>query len=192
MRHRFSTSALPLAVVFIAVSGSAAFAHPGHGGGLADGLAHPFTGIDHMLAMVAVGLWAAQLGGRAIFALPLAFPLMMAAGAALGMNGVAMPWTEIGIVASVVVLGAMVAVGVRASLALSVALVGVFAIFHGYAHGSEFPGSASPWLYGAGFIAATLVLHAIGIAIGMVTQRPFAMRTAGGAIAAAGLLLFVA
>jgi len=192
MRHRFSTSALPLAIAFVAVSGSAAFAHPGHGGGLADGLAHPFTGIDHMLAMVAVGLWAAQLGGRAIFALPLAFPLMMAAGAALGMNGVAMPWAEIGIVASVVVLGAMVAVGVRASLAVSVALVGVFAIFHGYAHGSEFPGSASPWLYGAGFIAATLVLHAIGIAIGLVAQRPFAMRTAGGAIAAAGLLLFVA
>jgi urease accessory protein len=192
MRHRFSTSALPLAIAFVAVSGSAAFAHPGHGGGLADGLTHPFTGIDHMLAMVAVGLWAAQLGGRAIFALPLAFPLMMAAGAALGMSGMAMPWAEIGIVASVVVLGAMVALGVRASLAVSVALVGVFAIFHGYAHGSEFPGSASPWLYGAGFIAATLVLHAIGIAIGLVAQRPFAMRTAGGAIAAAGLLLFVA
>jgi urease accessory protein len=180
-----------LIAVAVIVLNSAAFAHPGHGGGLAAGLSHPLTGLDHMLTMFAVGLWASQLGRKAIVTLPLVFPLVMAAGAALGANGVAVPWVEIGILGSVVVLGAAVALGLQASLVASAALVGMFAVFHGFAHGAEIPAAASPLLYGLGFVAATLALHAIGVAAGSLTQRPLLMRTAGGAIAAAGLLLFV-
>jgi urease accessory protein len=144
-----------------------------------------------MLAMVAVGLWASQLGRQAMIALPLVFPAVMAAGAMLGMTGVMIPWVEIGIMASVVVLGAAVAFGVQASLTASAMLVGLFAMFHGYAHGMEIPAAASPMIYGLGFVAATLALHGIGITLGLLVRRPLAMRTAGGAIAAAGLLLFV-
>ena len=122
--------------------------------------------------------------------LPLVFPVTMAAGAMLGANGVAMPWVEIGILASVVTLGAAVAFGLRLPLLASVALVGIFAVFHGHAHGHEIPAAASPLLYGLGFVAATLALHGIGLGIGTLTQRPLLMRAAGGAIAAAGLLLF--
>ena len=194
MHCRPLTSKLSLAALAaVAVAGfsSAAFAHPGHTGGLTDGLAHPFTGLDHVLAMVAVGLWASQLGRRAMWLLPAVFPAVMAAGAVMGAYGVALPWVELGIIASVVVLGAAVAFGLQVSLVVSAALVGVFALFHGHAHGNEFPAVDSPLLYGVGFIAATVTLHAIGIAIGMLTQRPLVMRTAGGAIAAVGLLLLV-
>lgn len=172
----------------LSITATAALAHPGHGGGLAGGLAHPFTGLDHMLAMVAVGLWASQLGKRAMIVLPLLFPAVMAIGAMMGANGVALPWVEAGIVASVVVLGAVVALGLQPSLAVSAVLVGVFALFHGHAHGTELPAAGSALMYGAGFVAATLVLHAIGMGIGVAAKRPLAMRYAGGAIAAAGLV----
>jgi len=190
MPQRFAFKLVLLAAL-VAGSGSAAFAHPGHGEGLAAGLAHPFSGLDHLLAMLAVGLWASQLGRKAIVSLPLVFPLMMAVGAALGANGVAMPWVEIGILASVVTLGAVVAFGLQVPLAANALLVGAFAVFHGHAHGAEIPAAASPLLYGIGFVAATVTLHAIGVAIGLLTQRPLLMRGAGGAIAAAGVLLFV-
>ena len=179
------------ALAAVSLTATAALAHPGHGGGLIGGLAHPFTGLDHMLAMVAVGLWASQLGKRAMIVLPLLFPAVMAVGALMGANGVALPWVEAGIVASVVVLGAVVALGLQPSLAVSAVLVGVFALFHGHAHGTELPATGSALLYGAGFIAATLVLHAIGLGIGVAAKRPLAMRYAGGAIAAAGLVLLV-
>jgi urease accessory protein len=175
----------------VAVTATAALAHPGHDGGLVGGLAHPFTGLDHLLAMVAVGLWASQLGKRAMIVLPLLFPAVMAVGAVMGANGVALPWVEAGIVASVIVLGAVIALGVAPSLAASAALVGVFALFHGHAHGTELPAAGSALMYGAGFIAATLVLHAVGMGIGVAAKRPLAMRYAGGAIAAAGLVLLV-
>ena len=126
MRHRSLLSMPILAAVAAVGFSSVAIAHPGHGGGLAAGLAHPLTGLDHALAMVAVGLWASHLGRPAIWLLPLVFPAMMAAGAALGANGIIVPWVEIGIVASVVALGAAVAFGVRLPLAGSVALVGLF------------------------------------------------------------------
>jgi urease accessory protein len=116
---------------------------------------------------------------------------MMAAGAALAVFGVAVPWAETGILLSVVTLGAVVAFGFNLPLAASAALVGLFAVFHGYAHGSEIPAAASPLLYGLGFVAATLVLHGIGIGLGSFAQRSLMQRAAGGAIAAAGLLLFV-
>ena len=190
MRFRFLLSILWLVAAVAGVSDTAS-AHPGHGSGLAAGLAHPFTGLDHLLAMLAVGLWASQLGRPAMLTLPVVFPAMMALGAALGTSGVVAPWIELGITASVVVLGAAVAFRAQAPLAFGAVLVGAFAVLHGYVHGAELPPGDSIWLYMTGFIAATLALHGIGIAVGLVAQRPLLMRTAGGAIAAAGLLLFV-
>lgn len=198
MIRRFGQNALLAALVTFAVLGlsSAASAHVGDHSHMsfAEGLRHPLMGLDHVLAMVAVGLWASQLGPRALWLLPLTFPLLMAVGAALGFGGVALPWVEIGITGSVLVLGAMVALALRPGLAVSVPLVGLFALLHGYAHGVELPASASALDYGAGFIAATLMLHAVGIAIGVMTNRVsvrFAARSAGGAIAVVGLALLV-
>jgi urease accessory protein len=143
-----------------------------------------------MLAMMAVGLWAWQLGGRAMLVLPALFPAVMVTGAIMAGYSMTLPWVEIAIVASVVVLGAAVAFGRQLSITASAALVGAFALFHGYAHGAEFAGG-SALLFGAGFVIATAVLHAIGFGIGVLASRPLIMRTAGGAIAAAGLLLIV-
>jgi len=183
------------AAVLIAFTGAAA-AHPGHAdaGGFAHGFMHPIGGLDHVLAMVAVGLWASQLGGRALWLLPLTFPAVMAMGAALGMSGVTLPWVEIGIAGSVMVLGAVVALALRPSLAISIPLIGAFALLHGYSHGVELPAGISALSYGAGFIASTLVLHAVGIATGLIAGRlpvRFAARTAGGAIAVLGVALLV-
>ena len=198
MRRSFDHKASLAALVTIATAGfsSAAFAHVGDHSPMSftEGLLHPFGGLDHVLAMVAVGLWASQLGGRALWLLPLTFPAVMAAGAALGMSAVALPWVEIGIAGSVMVLGAAVALALRPSLAVSVPLIGAFALLHGYSHGIELPANASALSYGMGFVAATLALHAIGIAIGIAAGRipvRFAARSAGGAIAALGVVLLV-
>jgi len=189
-------SLIALAVLATAASSSAAFAHVGDHShmGLTEGFLHPFSGLDHVLAMVAVGLWASQLGGRALWLLPLTFPVVMAVGAALGFGGVALPWVEFGIAASVLVLGAAVALTLRPSLAVSLPLIGLFAALHGYGHGVELPTGASALSYAAGFITATLMLHVIGIALGMLANHVpvrFAARTAGGAIAVAGVALLV-
>jgi urease accessory protein len=181
---------LPLAASLALVS-SAALAHPAHGDGFVGGLAHPFTGLDHLLAMVAVGLWACQLGRRAMLLLPLLFPAVMAIGAVIGGHGMTLPWMEAAILSSVPILGAAVALGWRVTIPASAALVGAFAVFHGYAHGAEFAGGGSALAYGAGFVLATMSLHAIGLGIGTLTSRPLVTRTAGGAILAAGLLLIV-
>jgi urease accessory protein len=191
MPHRLLKS-LSLAALVVGGLASPAVAHVGdHVGGLANGLAHPFTGLDHVLAMAAVGLWASQLGRRAIWLLPAVFPAVMAAGAIMGVNGIALPWIEIGIAASVLVLGAAVAFGWQAPAAASAAIVAMFALFHGHAHGTELPAATSALAYGAGFVMATLALHAIGLGIGILARRPLVMRTAGGAIAAIGLVLLV-
>jgi urease accessory protein len=174
---------------------TAALAHVGfHPAGLGDGLAHPFSGLDHILAMVAVGLWASQLQRRAWWLLPLTFPIVMAFGAALGFAGVALPWTEIGIAVSVVVLGLVIAFALRPSLVVSAVLIALFALVHGYAHGAELPASASALAYGIGFVAATLVLHAIGLGLGWFANSAtgrLATRGAGAAIALAGIVLLV-
>ena len=193
MRRIARTASL---VALAALFSTAAFAHPGDHShlGFAAGFAHPFTGLDHLLAMIAVGLWASQLGGRAVLLLPLTFPAVMAAGAALGFGGVALPWIEIGITASVLVLGAAVALSYRPALAVSLPLIGLFALLHGYAHGVELPAATSAFGYCAGFVAATLILHLAGLAIGFAAGRApvrFAARTAGGAIAAVGAILLV-
>jgi urease accessory protein len=151
---------IPLAVVAVALAAlpTAAFAHVGDHSHMsfAEGLAHPFTGLDHLLAMVAVGLWASQIGQRALWLLPLTFPAVMVAGAALGFGGVALPWVEIGIAASVLVLGAAVALTLRPSLAISVPLIAGFAALHGYSHGVEVPADVSALTYAAGFVAPRL------------------------------------
>jgi urease accessory protein len=192
---RRSLALAPLASVATAVFSSAALAHVGDHSqaGLAAGFAHPFGGLDHLLAMIAVGLWASQLGGRALWVLPVTFPAVMAAGAALGIGGASSGWVEAGIAASALVLGAMIAFKARPSLVLSVPLIGLFALLHGYAHGVELPADASALAYGAGFIAATAALHAVGIALGFAASRAPAhfARAAGGAIACAGLALLV-
>jgi len=194
MRRSFKL--LSLAAAATVGFSTAALAHVGDHSHMSftEGLLHPFTGLDHVLAMVAVGLWASQLGGRALWLLPLTFPAVMAIGAALGLSGVTLPWVEIGIAGSVMVLGAVVALALRPSLAISIPLIGAFALLHGYSHGIELPAGVPALTYGAGFIAATLVLHAIGIATGLIAGRPpvrFAARTAGGAIAVLGVVLLV-
>jgi urease accessory protein len=195
MRRSLAVQVALVAVATTAFS-SAALAHVGDHShmGFIEGVLHPFSGLDHLLAMVAVGLWASQLGGRALWLLPLTFPVVMAAGAALGFGGVPLPWVEIGITASVLVLGAAVALTLRPSLAVSLPLIGLFAALHGYSHGVELPANASALTYAAGFVAATLVLHLAGIALGLAANRVplrYAARTAGGAIASVGVVLLL-
>src|SRR6202035_3887998 len=153
---------------------SLALAHPGlpgHTHDLATGFLHPLGGIDHVLAMVAVGLFAAQLGGRALWLVPASFLAAMAAAGLAGMSGVALPLTEVGIAASILVLGGAIALRLSMPLAAAMALVGFFALFHGYAHGLETPETASGLLYGLGFVAATALLHGLGVGIGLAVGR---------------------
>ncbi len=173
-------------------------AHPGHGAaGFTHGLVHPLNGWDHLLAMFAVGLWAAQKGGRALWALPAAFLGVMTLGGALGMAHVQVPFVEQGILLSVLVLGVLIAAAVRLPLALGMAMVGLFALCHGLAHGAEMPENAAGFAYGAGFVLATALLHACGIAAGLfaksVASRQWApvVRFAGAAIAMGGLMLCI-
>lgn len=184
--------ALPLAA-FLALP-ALAHAHTGAGSthGFVHGLEHPIFGLDHLLAMIAVGLWAAQTGGRALWAVPATFVGVMALGGALGMAGVAVPFIEPGILTSVLLLGLLIAFAVRLPLAASMALVAVFAVFHGTAHGAEMPTDASGLAYATGFLLATAALHAAGIALGFgikrATPAPLT-RFAGAAIAVAGAWL---
>jgi urease accessory protein len=162
--------------------------------GAAQGFAHPFSGLDHILAMVAVGLWATQIWRRALWVLPLAFPLAMAAGGLLGMSGVSLPGIETGIAASVALLGLLIALAAKPQLPATIGLVALFALFHGHAHGAELPAAASPLLYGLGFVAATVVLHLTGLGIGQIVKLPqgqLAVRAGGAGIAAAGAFLLL-
>ncbi|MEO6741622.1 MAG: HupE/UreJ family protein [Chthoniobacteraceae bacterium] len=186
----------PSRLVFaLALVPTLAHAHPGHGaanGGIGWGLVHPFTGLDHILAMIAVGLWAVQLGKRALWLLPLSFVGAMAAGAALGMGGVSLPFVEPAILASVIVLGALVASATRLPLGASATLVAVAAFFHGQSHGMEMPANASGILTAAGFLIATTMLHTGGILAGLTLQgiaQQRIIRAAGVAICSAAVLL---
>lgn len=172
---------------------STAEAHTGVGGtaGFAHGFMHPLSGVDHILAMVAVGLFAARLGGKALWAVPAAFVSMMAFGGALGISGVGLPFVETGIAASVIVLGAIVALQVRLPVAMAIGLVGFFALFHGHAHGAEMPISASGMSYALGFMSATALLHAAGIGLGLTLGR-FASHRVTRVVQAAGALMAVA
>jgi len=177
--------------VFDSLSASPLLAHSGgSAAGFLSGLSHPVGGLDHILAMVAVGLWGAQLGRPAVWLLPITFPLMMAFGAALGLMGIPVPGVEIGIAASAIVLGLMVMREARPPLAAAMVIVGFFAIFHGHAHGTELPDDQSGILYSIGFVISTGLLHAAGIAIGTVHRWALgrvALRLAGVAVLAGGL-----
>lgn len=158
-------------------------------GGFLSGLSHPVSGLDHVLAMIAVGLWGAQLGLPAVWLLPVTFPMMMAFGGFLGLIGIPLPGLEIGIALSAVMLGLMVACEAKPRLVLAGVIVAFFAIFHGYAHGTELPAGQSALLYSMGFVIATGCLHAIGIAIGTVHKWPIgkvALRISGAGVALAG------
>jgi urease accessory protein len=162
-----------------------------HGAGFEQGVAHPFTGLDHLLAMLAVGMWAAQQGGRALWGIPLAFVAMMTLGGALALTGMQMPMVETGIATSVLVLGLLVTFSARLPLAAGATLAGVFALFHGYAHGTEIPQAASPVAYALGFVLATAALHGIGIALGKYMKDsalPW-LQMSGAAVAATGVWL---
>jgi len=183
-----------LAVVMVAEA--SLLAHTGHGSvsGFSAGFGHPIGGADHILAMIAVGLWAAQMGGRALWAVPLSFVLMMVAGAAMGIQGIQVPFIEEGILASVLVLGGLIGFGVKMPVVFSSAIVGLFAIFHGTAHGAEMPLNAGSVEYAAGFVLATAMLHIGGIAIGFAMHKfaeSKASRVAGGVIAVSGLALIL-
>jgi urease accessory protein len=185
--------ALPLVLIFLL--SSLAQAHPGppgHTHGFTNGLLHPLTGLDHICAMVAVGLWAAQRGGRALWLVPTTFVSIMIVGGILGMGHAGIPYVEQGIAASVLVLGILIAATIRLPLTASAAIVGLFALFHGYAHGAEMPDTASGLAYGVGFVIATVSLHLCGIGLGLLAKRfasPNLIRYAGGAIAACGVYL---
>jgi urease accessory protein len=181
-----------LAVLMLLVSAAPAFAHvqQGQAQGFLTGLRHPVSGLDHVLAMISVGLWGAQLGAPAVWLLPVTFPMVMAFGGFLGLVGIPLPGVEVGIALSAVLLGLMVAREAKPSLVAAALLVGFFAIFHGHAHGTELPPGQSGLMYSIGFVIATGCLHGVGIAIGVVHKWPAgkaALRFAGALVALAGL-----
>ena len=194
MRHPRAWGASRIVVAtLLALVSAVASAHQesGQTAGFLAGLAHPVSGMDHVLAMIAVGLWGAVLGAPAIWVLPVAFPVVMAFGGLLGLLGCSLPGVEIGIAVSAIVLGAMVATEVRPPIALAAVIVAFFAIFHGHAHGRELPEGTSALLYSLGFVVATGLLHAVGIVLGVAHRWPAGrqvVRVAGGGVALAGLL----
>jgi urease accessory protein len=194
--YRKALAFLAAAVLAVAAP-TIAFAHPGIGQAhdLAHGFAHPLTGLDHVIAMLAVGVFAARLGGRALWLVPATFIAVMAAAGIAGMIGVAVPYVETGVAVSVIVLGAVIAFAVRVPVAIAMAIVGLFAIFHGHVHGTETPESASGILFGLGFVAATAILHATGIGFGVLIGRAPGGRQiaqlAGGAAVVVGAVFLV-
>jgi urease accessory protein len=196
MRHWRHPIALAAISLLLALVCTPAVAHSGSmRGGFGGGFAHPLFGPDHVVAMVAVGLWGAFLGPSAIWLLPIVFPLVMAFGGVIGILGVPLPGIEIGIALSAIVLGLMVLLAARPPLAVAAALVGAFAIFHGYAHGAELPPGADAVAYSVGLVVATGLLHLTGIAFGQLARWPagrMAVRAAGGVIALAGVAFLAA
>ena len=162
-------TALRIAAASLAFAPAVAFAHPGHdGASLASGFLHPLGGVDHIIAMVAVGLLAARLGGRAVWLVPASFVATMGVAGLAGMMGAGLPYVETGIALSVVVLAAVAVLGTAMPVAVAMGLVAFFAVFHGYAHGAEMPETMAGLAYGAGFVAATALLHGVGIALGLI------------------------
>jgi len=194
MRCHWVARTLP-ALLLLMVLPTGALAHAegaSAGAGFVTGFLHPLRGIDHVLAMLAVGMWGAQLGNPAIWVLPVAFPQVMALGGVAGILGLPLIGTEFGVTVSVLVLGSMIALDRRPPLWAALLIVSFFAVFHGYAHGVELPGKTGAVAYSAGFVMATGLIHLAGIGIGFVVKLPHGvklLRAGGGAIAAAGLFL---
>lgn len=184
--------------VILGCFSSLAFAHVGQGdiaGGFSSGFVHPINGWDHVLAMIAVGIWGAQLGRPAIWALPVTFPMVMAFGGVLGAFGIAIPGIEVGIALSALALGSAIAFAARPPLAVAAVIVAIFAIFHGHAHGTELPESANAMAYSLGFVMATGLLHACGILIGEVNRKKYGsyvLRVIGALIGAGGVYFLFA
>ena len=178
------------ALAMLLTSPAQAHTTEGIAGGFVSGFLHPIIGFDHLVAMVAVGLWGAFLGMPAIWLLPVVFPAVMAVGGAIGISGLPLPGVEVWVAGSAIVLGSCVALAWRAPLWIGTLLVGAFAIFHGHAHGTELPQAANPLAYAIGFVIATGGLHLCGIAFGWLSRYQwgeYAVRACGGAIAAVGL-----
>jgi urease accessory protein len=180
-------------IAFFVFAPAAALAHPGHdgAGGLVHGFLHPVTGIDHVLAMIAVGVLAAQYGGRALWLVPLSFVVAVAIAGVIGMAGIVVPVVEVGIGVSVVVLGLAIAFQLRPPTFVAMVVVGFFALFHGYAHGAELPEGITGLSFAAGFLLATSLLHGTGVGLGLLMQRQASSRrliqAGGGAIALVGI-----
>jgi urease accessory protein len=190
MSERRARAVLVLVLLLLAPATARAHVTGGEASGFLAGLKHPVSGLDHVLAMISVGIWGAQLGPPAVWLLPVTFPMMMAVGGFLGLAGISLPGVEIGIALSAILLGLAVAREARPGLAVAAALVALFAIFHGHAHGAELPAGQDGVLYSVGFVVATGCLHAAGIAIGLVHRWKAgraALRVAGAAVALAGL-----
>ena len=195
MKSLFPTRVLlPLFAILLLPSLVYAHTGAGHAAGFLHGVGHPIGGLDHLLAMVAVGIWAAQHSGRAVWAVPATFVTVMVIGGAIGITGTAIPFVEEGIVISVLILGVLIAAAVRLPLSASAAIVGLFALFHGHAHGAEMPVALSGVSYGIGFVLTTAVLHFSGICFGASLQKTARLQTvryAGAAIAIGGVFLLI-
>ena len=187
----FLTWSLAFALYLAWPASVLAHVEQGQAVGFITGLEHPWSGLDHVLAMIAVGIWGAQLGNPALWILPVTFPMVMSLGAMMGLLGIPLPGIEIGIAVSAILLGTMVLGEVKPKLYIAAVMVGFFAIFHGHAHGTELPAGQSGLLYSMGFVIATGVLHGIGITIGLIHRWPagkLALRGAGAFIAAMGFV----
>jgi len=169
MKGIITMKRIALIATLILVSATPAFAHAGHG--ITFGFLHPFLGWDHLVAMLAVGAWGATLGTRAIWAVPLAFVSAMIIGGGVGTSGIQLPFVETMILASAVVLGGFAVASLKMPVWSGMAIVGLFALAHGFAHGTEMPALANMWVYGAGFVAATLLIHALGAIAALAVTR---------------------
>lgn len=196
LKHMYKMAAKLFIAAALLTYAALSYAHSevGVAGGLVSGFLHPILGFDHLLAMVAVGLWGAQLGKPSIWMLPVTFPLVMACGGLIGIAGIAIPFVELGISVSALALGAAVLLCWRPPLIVATIMVAIFAIYHGHAHGTELPSAVNPLAYGAGFVISTGLMHLCGICIGLISRWPKgkkALRGLGGVIASIGVL-FVA
>jgi urease accessory protein len=192
MKMNLSKSLVALGLLVFLPNLASAHILPGTSHGFQDGFVHPLTGWDHLLAMIAVGLWAAQHRGRAVWLIPASFVGVMLLGGILGVAGVHLPGVELVIAISVLALGALVATMTRFTISLSMAVVGLFALFHGYAHGHEMPAAAGAFPFSIGFVVATALLHGVGLAAGLSFQKqPLVLRWAGAAIAASSVCFVI-
>ena len=192
--NRWVSVVWAVAVVLLLTRGAQAHIEGGEAGGFVSGMKHPWSGWDHICAMIAVGLWGAQLGAPAVWLLPVTFPMVMAMGGFLGLIKVPLPGVEVGIALSAILLGVMVLVAARPPLPVAAVLVGIFGLFHGHAHGTELPDGENGLLYSIGFVVATGLLHAVGITIGLIHYwKPgkVVLRGAGAAIALAGVYFLI-
>jgi len=192
MKRNLSTPLLALGLLLVLPGLASAHILLGTSHGMRDGFVHPFTGMDHLLAMFAVGLWAAQHRGRAVWMIPLTFVSLMVLGGIMGVSGAYVPGAELGIAVSLLALGGLIATATRFRPSLSMLVVGFFALFHGYAHGHEMPAAVSAVSFSVGFVLATLLLHGLGIAAGICLQkRQRVIAFAGSAIALCSIFFFL-